>query len=113
MVKQDSVRLDRVFQALADPTRREMLRRLASGEATVSELAEPFDMSLAGASKHVRVLEGAGLLERRVEGRRHVCRLDARALAEADEWLRTYERFWMTRLAALERELARDEEESS
>lgn len=111
MVKQDNDRLDRVFQALADPTRREMLRRLASGASTIGGLAKPFDMSLAGASKHVRVLERAGLLERRVEGRRHVCRLNARALAQADEWLRYYERFWMTRLTALERELEGDQEE--
>lgn len=110
MVEQRTEQLDRVFRALADPTRRAMLRRLASGEHSVSDLAEPFDMSLAGASKHVKVLERAGLVERRVDGRRHRCRLKAEALARADRWLRYYERFWSTRLDALERELNRPEE---
>lgn len=110
MVEQRTEQLDRVFRALADPTRRAMLRRLASGEHSVSDLAEPFAMSLAGASKHVKVLERAGLVERHVDGRTHRCRLRAEALARADRWLRYYERFWSTRLDALERELNRPEE---
>ncbi|HZH51590.1 MAG TPA: metalloregulator ArsR/SmtB family transcription factor [Microvirga sp.] len=106
MVEQDS-RLDAVFHALADPTRREMLRRLAAGERTIGELAAPFRMSFAGASKHVRALESAGLVRRTVRGRSHVCRLDPAPLAAADEWLRFYERFWNERLDALERELGK------
>jgi len=101
MVDQNE-RLTLVFRALGDPTRRAMLNHLARGERTVSELAEPFDMSLAGASKHVKVLERAGLVRRRVEGRTHHCRLDAKRLAAAHEWLRRYEGFWSDRLDALE-----------
>src|ERR1700735_649989 len=94
--------LDGVFHALSDPTRRAMLRHLASGERNIGELAAPFNMSFAAASKHVRVLESAGLLRRRVEGRRHVCRMQASPLAAAEKWLRYYERFWTSRLDALE-----------
>lgn len=79
-----------------------MLHRLTDGEQSVSQLAEPFDMSLAGASKHVRVLETAGLVRRRVAGRTHYCRLEAQHLAEAQAWLRRYERYWAGRLDALE-----------
>ena len=91
-----------VFHALAHDARRDMLGRLASGELTVGELAEPLAMSLAAASKHVKVLERAGLVRRTVEGRRHVCRLEAAPLASAAGWLRFYERFWAERLDALE-----------
>lgn len=94
--------LDGVFHALADPTRRAMLRRLASGEHRIGDLAAPFEMSLAAASKHVRVLEGAGLVSRRVVGRTHLCRIEAGPLAAADEWLRFYERFWGERLDRLD-----------
>jgi DNA-binding transcriptional ArsR family regulator len=94
--------LDRVFHALGDPTRRAMLRRLARQEHTVGELAEPFRMSLAAASKHVKTLERAGLVRRTVRGRTHFCQINPQPLAEADEWLRSYERLWTTRLAALE-----------
>ena len=79
-----------------------MLGHLAEGELTIGELATPFRMSFAGASKHVRVLEGAGLVKRRVRGRTHLCRLDAARLAEANAWLRRYEHFWSARLDALE-----------
>lgn len=106
MVKRDADTLDAVFRALADPTRRTMLRRLAAAEATVGELAEPFDMSLAAASKHVRTLERAGLVRRTIAGRRHVCRIEPEPLAEAGEWLRFYERFWSERLDDLERALS-------
>ena len=102
MVYQSTARLDRVFHALTDPTRRHMLRNLAVRERTVSELAEPFRMSLAAASKHVKVLEGAGLVRRTVQGRTHFCRLDPKPLADAAEWLNFYERFWNARLDALE-----------
>lgn len=94
--------LDAVFHALADPTRRAMLARLATGERSVGELAAPFAMSLAAASKHVKTLEAAGLLARRVEGRTHRCRLDPAGLARAGHWLRRYERFWGERLDALD-----------
>lgn len=100
-------RLNEVFHALADPTRRAMLRSLASRELSVSELAAPFDMSLAAASKHLQTLERAGLVDRTIQGRTHVCRLSAAPLADAQEWLRYYERFWSERLDDLERELQR------
>lgn len=102
MVEHAAASLDRIFSALADPTRRAMLRRLASGDRTVGELAEPFDMSFAAAAKHVKVLEQAGLLQRSIEGRSHRCRLEASPLAEADRWLAYYERFWSLRLDDLE-----------
>jgi DNA-binding transcriptional ArsR family regulator len=101
MVERDPVELDRVFRALADPSRRDMLRRLAAREHTVTELAEPFRMSLAAASKHVKTLESAGLLTRTVRGRTHMCRLEPAPLAEAFQWLTFYERFWKERLGAL------------
>jgi DNA-binding transcriptional ArsR family regulator len=91
-----------VFHALAHDVRREMLGRLASGDLTVGQLAEPLAMSLAAASKHVKVLERAGLVHRTVDGRRHVCRLESGPLASAAAWLRFYERFWNERLDALE-----------
>ena len=80
-------RLDSTFHAPADPTRRGMLANLALGEKSIGELAEPFRMSLAGASKHVKVLEEAGLLKRRKVGRTHFIRLEARPLAEAERWM--------------------------
>jgi DNA-binding transcriptional ArsR family regulator len=105
MVELNAARLDRVFHALADTTRRDMLRRLALREHTVSELAEPFHMSLAAASKHIRTLEDAGLIHRTVDGRTHRCRIEAGPLAGIGRWLRHYERFWTQRLDALERAL--------
>lgn len=86
-----------------------MLRELADGERTVSQLAEPFDMSLAAASKHIKALESAGLIHREVCGRTHICRLAAAPLAGAHDWLSFYERFWTDRLDALER-LLREED---
>ena len=82
-----------------------MLRRLAGGEHTVSELAEPFHMSLAAVSKHIRTLEEAGLIHRTVEGRTHRCRIQAEPLRGIGRWLRRYEKFWKQRLDALERAL--------
>ena len=107
MVEFQTDGLDRVFHALADPTRRAMLRHLANGEHSVGELAEPFDMSFAAAAKHVKVLEGAGLLRRTIEGRTHRCRIEAGPLAEADRWIAYYQRFWTGRLDALETALLR------
>ncbi len=94
--------MDAVFHALSHTARREMLGRLAARERTVGELAAPFQMSLAAASKHVKVLEEAGLLHRAVRGRRHLCRLAPEGLARASDWLRFYERFWNDRLDGLE-----------
>jgi len=108
-----SDRLGTVFHALTDPTRRHMLRSLATRERTVSELAEPFSMSLAAASKHVRVLERAGLVRRTVQGRTHFCRLDPQPLAGAAEWLSFYSRFWNERLDVLEELLRHPDKESN
>ena len=102
----DEQRISEVFHALAHDTRRAMLVRLASGELTVGQLAEPFSMSLESASKHIRVLERARLVRRRVQGRRHFCRLSPAPLASAHGWLRFYERFWNARLDSLEELLA-------
>jgi DNA-binding transcriptional ArsR family regulator len=109
MVKQSS-HLDAVFHALADPTRRAMLGHLAQRERTIGELATPFRMSFAGASKHLRVLENAGLVTRTVRGRSHLCRLEAARLADADAWLRRYERFWGENIDALEALLRAEDE---
>ncbi len=108
MVEVLDVRLDAVFHALGDVTRRRMLGTLAQGERTVGQLAEPFEMSLAAASKHVKALEGAGLIRREVRGRTHICRLDAGPLSTASEWLRHYEQFWNARLDRLEELLRQD-----
>jgi DNA-binding transcriptional ArsR family regulator len=105
MVELNSERLDNVFHALSDRTRRDMLRRLAKREHTVGELAEPFHMSLAAASKHIRTLEEAGLICRTVEGRTHRCRIEPGPLHGVGRWLRHYEKFWTRRLDALERVL--------
>jgi DNA-binding transcriptional ArsR family regulator len=109
MVEHDSLQLNSVVQALGDATRRRMLRELSAGERTVGELAEPFAITLAGASKHIKVLENAGLIRREVRGRTHVCRLEPGPLASADQWLRHYERFWTGRLDALD-QLLRDDD---
>lgn len=101
-------RLDATFHALADPTRRGMLATLAQGERSIGELAEPYRMSFEGASKHVRVLEGAGLVARRKVGRTQLCRLQAGPLGEADQWLRQWERFWNLRLDRLEALIAEE-----
>jgi DNA-binding transcriptional ArsR family regulator len=102
MVNNQPPRLDQVFHALADPTRRAMVRSLARRERTVGELAAPFAMTLAAASKHVRTLERAGLVRRTIRGRTHTCRLDHNPLVAAQQWLADAERFWAARLDALE-----------
>lgn len=104
--------MNTVFHALGDATRRHMLRDLAGGERTVSQLAQPFAISLAAASKHIKVLENARLIRREVRGRTHLCRLDPGPLASAHEWLSFYERFWTSRLDVLE-QLLRAEDDSS
>ena len=101
-------RLDATFAALADPTRRAILARLATGEASVNELAEPFAMSQPAISKHLKVLERAGLVSRRRDSQRRPCRLEAGPLADATEWLVRYRQFWedsFERLDALLAEL--------
>ena len=108
-----SERLDDVFHALADQTRRGMLRQLATQEATVGELAAPLDMSLAAASKHIKVLERAGLIQRTVQGRNHHCRLNAQPMHAGLEWLRHYEQFWNQRLDALAAVLAEQDRVAS
>ena len=105
----ESEPLTPIFHALGDATRRGMLRALAGGERTVGELAEPFPISLAAASKHIKVLEGAGLIAREVRGRTHLCRLDPGPLASAHDWLSFYERFWTHRLDVLDRLLREDD----
>jgi len=109
MVELQTTQMNSIFHALGDATRRQMLRDLSRGERTVSELAKPFAMSLAAASKHIKVLEGAGLIQREVRGRTHFCRLDPGPLASAHEWLGFYERFWTSRLDVLDR-LLREED---
>ena len=108
MVELQTHQLDTIFHALGDATRRQMLRELSKGERTVGQLAQPFAISLAAASKHIKALESAGLIRREVKGRTHLCRLDPRPLAGAHEWLAFYERFWTARLDALERLLRQE-----
>ena len=109
MVELTAPQLDAVFHALGDPTRRRMLAQLAEGERSVGQLAAPFSISLAAASKHVKALENAGLIRREIRGRSHVCRLEPGPLASAHEWLAFYERFWTDRLNLLDR-LLREED---
>jgi DNA-binding transcriptional ArsR family regulator len=94
MVKNSPATLNRVFHALAHPARREILQRLSTGEQNLTQLASPLRMSFPAASKHVRVLERARLVRRRVVGRTHLCRIEAKPLAEADAWLENYRRMW-------------------
>lgn len=101
MVNNQSAQLDAVFHALADPTRRAIIARLAQAPCGISELAAPFDMTLAAISKHIKVLEGAGLLVRHIEGRNHTCQLNTAPMVGGMEWLRHYEKFWDQRLDAL------------
>jgi DNA-binding transcriptional ArsR family regulator len=105
MVK--SKRLDATFGALSDPTRRAIVERLTRGEASVGELAEPFDMSLPAISKHLTVLEDAGLLVRAKEGRTRRCRLVEEPMRDALEWIANYGSFWEGQLDSLERLLAK------
>jgi DNA-binding transcriptional ArsR family regulator len=112
MVQDRSPTLDRVFHALAHPARRAMLRRLAEGERNLSELAAPLRMSFPAASKHVRVLERARLVRRRVMGRTHLCRIEGKPLAQANGWLEGYRQVWegnFRRLDALLDELKTQE----
>jgi DNA-binding transcriptional ArsR family regulator len=109
MVEQQARHLDAIFHALADASRRHILRSLAQGERSIGELAAPLRMSFAGASKHIKALENAVLIRREVRGRTHVCTLEARRMEAALEWIRFYERFWTHHLDLLERELSKPE----
>lgn len=102
MVEYSDQALDRTFSALADPTRRAILGRLMSGEARVTEIAEPFEMSLNAVSKHVAVLEKAGLVKRDVQGRIHQLSFEGAPILEAARWMEETRRFWEARLDALE-----------
>jgi DNA-binding transcriptional ArsR family regulator len=103
MVKSSAARLDSVFHALADPTRREILRDLAAGERTVTEIARPHRMSLAAVSKHIKVLESAELVARQRRGSFQIVRLHAQPLKPAEEWIGFYRRFWNQQLDNLEK----------
>lgn len=94
MVKCSSIILDRTFGALADPTRRRILEQLASGDRCVTDLARPYSMSLPAISKHLRVLERAGLVRRRRDGRIHRLKLQAAPMKQAQQWIEEYRRFW-------------------
>ena len=110
MVKYQSPPLDTVFSALADPTRRAILERLAQGEASVTEIADPFKtrMSLPAVSKHLRVLENAGLVVRKIEGRIHFVSLRADPMREAVDWLNYYRQFWDSQFDSLADYLTED-----
>ena len=107
----NSDRLDRTFAALADPTRRAILARLADGESTVGNLARPFKISRPAISKHLRVLERAGLVRRSRDGRLSRCGLDATPMRDAAEWVEEYRKFWESQLDALARFLEQEEKE--
>jgi len=107
-----TARLDAVFAALADPTRRAIVERLSFSEARVTDVAEPFDMSLNAVSKHIRVLEASGVVERHRRGRDHILSINARSLDEVDGWIERMRHYWEKRLDAMEhllRELDEDQ----
>ncbi|MEN0038066.1 MAG: metalloregulator ArsR/SmtB family transcription factor [Cellvibrio sp.] len=110
MVNNQSEQLNAVFHALADPTRRAMIARLAQSPCGISELAAPFEMTLAAVSKHIKVLEGAGLVVRNIQGRNHTCQLDSLPMQGGIEWLRHYEQFWNQQLDALTAALLADDQ---
>ncbi|MBI3073560.1 MAG: metalloregulator ArsR/SmtB family transcription factor [Deltaproteobacteria bacterium] len=103
MVNYNQRHLDLAFGALSHPIRRGILARLATGEATVSELGKPYKVSAPAISKHMRILEKAGLLSRKKEGREHHCRLEEKRIREAQLWIEHHRKFWNERLDALER----------
>lgn len=105
MANYNQHRLDLAFGALAHPIRRGILARLATGEATVAELAKPFKVSAPAISKHMRILEEAGLLSRVKQGREHHCRLEQKRMKEAQAWIENHRKFWNDRFDALERYL--------
>ena len=106
MVERYRDQLSAVFAAVADPTRRAIVERLTRGSATITELARPFPVSFNAVSKHMMVLERAGIVKREIKGRQRVCRLRPRALRQANSWLEQYRQFWEMRLDALEEYVA-------
>jgi DNA-binding transcriptional ArsR family regulator len=111
MVNFSTAPLDRIFAAISDPTRRAILGRLAQGETSIKELAAPFALSLPAITKHLSVLEQAGLMARRKQGRTHYCRLEAQPLGEAAAWLAFYQKFWDAQLQSLDDYLTQAETE--
>lgn len=105
MVKSSAATLDSIFHALADPTRRAILRDVSSGEKTVTEVAQPYALTLAAVSKHLNVLEAADLIARKRRGSFQIVSLNAPALRQADQWLAYYRQFWSSRLDALAKHL--------
>ena len=108
MVNNREIQLSRIFSALSDPTRRAMLRRLGHEEMSVADLSQPFNMTKSAITKHVKILENAGLLRRTIDGRTHYCRLEAKPLQEASEWMKFYEKFWNEKFDALDAFLEKD-----
>ena len=106
---QSNPQLDQVFFALSDPTRRAILARLTEGRTTIGELAAPFDMSKPAITKHMKVLERAGLITRRIKGREHQCSLSTSGLKTAEDWITFHRRFWESRLDALDTLLRQQE----
>ncbi len=113
MVEHQTQRLDRIFHALSDATRRSILRRLKHEELTVGELARPYKISLAAVSKHLKTLEGARLIRRDTRGRTRYCRLNPLELTRAQDWLSFHQQFWTERLDALDQVLTQDSEQKS
>ena len=105
MIEEQTETLDKVFSALGHPIRRQILLRLRQGKATVTEIAKPFEPSLNAISKHLKVLERAGLIQREIVGREHYCSVNPQPLAEISNWLAYYQAFWTSRLDALEQEV--------
>ncbi|MBV7297424.1 ArsR/SmtB family transcription factor [Enterovibrio paralichthyis] len=110
MVNKNDEQLDLIFSALSDKTRRAMVQQLTLGEKTVRELSAPFTMSKPAVSKHLKVLERAGLLTRSIQGREHMCSLNSKPLAELDKWLSFYESFWTQKLDSLSQFLEEEED---
>ncbi|WP_434362334.1 metalloregulator ArsR/SmtB family transcription factor [Parasalinivibrio latis] len=111
MVNNEKQNLDRIFSALSDPTRRAMVHRLMQGQATVRELSVPFNISKPAITKHLKVLERAGLMERTVVGREHWCTLNAEPLSEVSRWLAFYKSYWNQRLDELDSFITTDSKE--
>jgi DNA-binding transcriptional ArsR family regulator len=109
MVNYKEQQLNQIFSALSDPTRREMLKRLQSEDMSVADLSSPFPISKSAITKHVKVLENAGLLKRTVDGRVHNCHLEPEPLKQVSDWMKYYEQFWSNKLDALDAFLAKDE----
>ena len=106
MVNYNATQLDKIFSALSDSTRREMLARLTQRDMSVQDLSAPFNMSKPAISKHLKVLESAGLMQRQIRGRMHICRLASAPLSEVADWLAFYEQFWQNKMDSLDQFLA-------